>query len=34
VIEAVAEIPITPRRGPVAAVLGVLSVALLGASLV
>jgi hypothetical protein len=34
VIEAVAEIPVTPRRGPVAAVLGVLSVALLGASLV
>ena len=33
-IEAVPETPVTPRRGPVAAVLGILSVALLGASLV
>jgi hypothetical protein len=34
VIETVAESPVTPRRSPVAAVLGVLSVALLGASFV
>jgi hypothetical protein len=34
VIEAVAESPVTPRRGLAAAVLGVLSVALLGAAFV
>jgi hypothetical protein len=33
-IEAVAETRVTPTRGPVAAVLGLLSVALLGASFV
>ena len=33
-IDAVAESPVIPRRGPISALLGVLSVALLGASFV